>query len=260
MREKEGDRKEKLTASDYRIERITSDNKFFRQAVSILRKNFPPELLGDIENFADNFSKKEREKMYPDQVYMLAAKDRRGNVKGVTIFNYLDRVEHPDEKIGSGIAYGEYIAVSSDAQGSGLGSRLFIERIARIHKDGYKPSAFVWEVAKPNPELQSLDKISVAKRLKFFERLGGKVIAGIDYKMPTYTHYREIPAYLLIRSLRKNLPINRWYVKGIVYAIIYDVFRYDLDISESRADELYQEIIKSMDNKRLRLVNPTQVL
>ena len=108
-------------------------------------------------------------------------------------------------------------------------------------------------------EVIVVDNASTDTTSQVAENLGAKVIGGIDYRIPTHTHKREIPAYLLLRSLKANLTFDRYFVRGIVHALIYDVFRYDRDVSQLRADELYEKIINSIETDKLTLIDPSQI-
>ncbi len=240
------------SAIDFKIKRVTSAGGDFTKAVDLLKENFPTALLGDVDSFKELFDQSEQAEIAPDKFFFIVAKDDKDQVVGMAIFNYLDRPAESDDPIGSGVAYLEYIAVSAKARRIKLASRLYWECIQAVNREGYFPSAFVAEVAKTDKDL-GLSEESVSGRLNFFSGLGAKVVQGVDYRMPTFTHKREIPAYLLVRPLKADFQFDLWFIRGVVYALVYDVFRYDREISQSRADQLYQLIIDSVDRSRLSL-------
>lgn len=246
------------SALDFTVKRIASADFNFRKALDLLKENFPPALLGDVDSFKEFFDQAGQEAMTPDRFFFIVAKDDKNQVVGMAIFNYLDRPAESNDPIGSGVAYLEYIAVAPYARRLKLASRLYWECIQAMNREGYSPSAFIAEVAKMDEDL-GLSEESVSGRLKFFSGLGAKVVQGIDYKMPTFTHKREIPAYLLVRPLKADFQFDLWFVRGVVYALVYDVFRYDREISETRADQLYQSIVASIDRGDLSLIKPVRL-
>lgn len=243
-----------ITAADFKIEDVSSVDRGFRAGLRLLRTYFPDALLANPESFAEYYD--EEEELKPDQFFFQVAKDPKGNVVGVSIFNYLDRPAGSADPVGRGIIYREYIAVHPRVARSRLGSRLFWESVRRVHQEGYRPSAVVAEIVKSDPNVPGLDQNAVLGRLKFYEGLGAKVIHGINYRMPTFTHKREIPAFLMVRPLHKDFKLDLWFVRSLVYALIYDVFRYDGEISAKRAEELYGSIVTSIDRDNLKLANP----
>ncbi|MBI4058620.1 GNAT family N-acetyltransferase [Candidatus Microgenomates bacterium] len=238
-----------IPMSNWPIKRIVSADYDFMAACRLLKDNFPEPLLGNVESYAQILVMEERENEYPDESYFLVIKDMSERVAGTAIFAYLKRPN---------VIYLEYIATERKHRRSGIASRLLWEGIKMIRHYGYSPQAIVMEVAKPSEELDGYDVESVRKRLKFFADLGSKVIEGVDYRMPTYTHQREIPAYLIVRPLSENFHFEKWQARQILWALFYHVFRYDGDISEERADKLYKITSASISN--LSLVDPRKAL
>lgn len=254
MREFEHTNKSEASAVDYTIEALTEPNKLFNESIALLQILFPGLLGTHVESYKEYF--KEQELMLPDKFFFLVAKDKNGRVAGVSIFNYLDR---PSESVNSdrdGVIYLEYIGVHPRAARLGLGSRLFWESVKTVLDGGYKPSAVIAEIVKSDPQTPTLEEESVRGRLKFFAGLGAKLLSGIDYHIPTYMHQREIPAFLILRTLHEDVRIDLWFVRSLVYALVHDGFRYDEEISERRAEELYATIVASIDRHNLKLVNP----
>ncbi len=256
MSESEPKKNSELITSDYSIESVVEQNASFVGGVRLLQALFPEVSRKHLESYGEYFIKIEKEQMYPDRFFFLVAKDKNGRVVGVSVFNYLDR---PSESINTdrnGVIYLEYIGVHPTVGRTRLGSRLFWESVNLVINEGYKPSAVLAEVVKADPQIPALGEETVNDRLKFFSRLGARILSGIDYKIPTYRHQGEIPAILLIRTLDSDVRVDLWFVRAIIYALVYDVFRYDGEISEERAEETYSSIIGSIDRQNLRLVDP----
>lgn len=256
MNEFEIIKRPELPAIDYTIESVVEPNTSFIGGIRLLQTLFPEVSRKHIESYKEYFTELEKKEMYPDKFFFLVAKDLNDRVMGVSVFNYLDRSSESIETDRNGVIYLEYIGIHPRVSRVRLGSRLFWESVSLVINEGYKPSALIAEVVKADPQIPTFEEEMVNGRLKFFSGLGAKVLSGIEYGIPTYTHRREIPAYLIVRTLHQDVQVDLWFVRSLIYALVHDGFKYDEEISEKRAEELYTSIISSIDRQNLRLVDP----
>jgi hypothetical protein len=116
----------------------------------------------------------------------------------------------------SGFSLLEYMAVSEAKRGEGRGSDLF-QRTAT-----FRPQPLLLEVEDPDPDLggSPLDR---ARRIRFYSRLGCRLVPDIAYVMPQVSQQEPPPMRLMIANyLEPALPtalLSRWV--SDIYAQVY---------------------------------------
>lgn len=112
----------------------------------------------------------------------------------------------------------EYLAVSHEAQGAGLGATLFASAVACA---GDRTGLLEVDALPPDDDDR---RGKAGRRLAFYGRLGCRRVAGVDYLLPLDTYGTPPPMLLLanapahVSSLRRDC-MERWL--RLIYSQVY---------------------------------------
>ena len=127
----------------------------------------------------------------------------------------------------------DYMAVKPDYQGQGLGREIFEGTFERFASDIPNGTGLVMEIQREDiPNLQEREINERKNRIRFYMKMGVKILEGVNYFLPPIQHGIKPEAmYLMIRlhSERQYLPKESvfQYIRAI-YSTIYQYHANDL--------------------------------
>ena len=124
----------------------------------------------------------------------LATRDHA--IMGLSIFRY-----HPDQEFG----YLWYLCVDESTRGTGIGGKLFRATVdaltAVARENGRRIKGMMFEISRLDSQSHPVYG-DPHRRLRFYERLGARMIMGYDYRQPPIPPYPdEVPLELMFRPI-----------------------------------------------------------
>jgi GNAT superfamily N-acetyltransferase len=166
-----------------RIETISSlSDPHFPAWLDLFELSFPPAERVLVSTFLRALS--ERDPAAPHT--LLAASDYDDSLVGIAHF----QVFHAQR-----VAYLWYLAVTPKRQGAGAGSDIYH---AVIDKLPSSVGALLIEVEQPRLARNEQERRLAQRRITFYERLGARLLLGIDYLQSVGPHQPVIPMHLLV--------------------------------------------------------------
>lgn len=115
----------------------------------------------------------------------------------------------------------EYLAVAQVAQGQGLGAALFAASVAHAGRDRIG----LLEVdAMPPADAGSERRGEVGRRLAFYDRLGCRQVAGVDYVLPLKSFGAPPPMVVLAHAPADVESVARGTLHGWLRTIYVEVY------------------------------------
>ena len=105
--------------------------------------------------------------------YRVAAAVHETSVVGGTVFNLLPRCQ---------IGFLSYIFASRAARGQGVGKFIYNEVVRALLGGG--ADGLLFEIERPDLATTAPDQAERTRRLRFFTRMGARVVEGLDYLQP----------------------------------------------------------------------------
>lgn len=125
--------------------------------------------------------------------WLLATKG--DSVLGLSIFKYC-----PEARFG----YLWYLCVDESTRGTGIGGRLYsatVERLRTIAKaNGQSLKGMMFEISRLDSESHPVYG-DPHRRLRFYERLGARMILGYDYWQPAIPPHPKVPLQLMFHPV-----------------------------------------------------------
>jgi GNAT superfamily N-acetyltransferase len=160
------------------------------QMRSLYEKSFHPEETRDWAGMTESLGSDDigRTRM------TLATRDH--TVMGLSIFRY-----HPEQEFG----YLWYLCVDESTRGAGVGGKLFCATVdaltAAARENGLRIKGMMFEISRLDSESDPVYG-DPHRRLKFYERLGARMILGYDYYQPPIPPYPDnVPLELMFRPI-----------------------------------------------------------
>ena len=147
------------------------------QARALYECSFPTEELRDFDG------------LFERNPSILVA--RKGDVLlGFSIFRVLEEAS---------LGYLWYLCVDQSARGGGIGRQLY-QRTLDSLKNGNGLKGLIFEVERLDSESHPVYGNPI-RRVKFYERLGARLILGYDYRQPPIPPYGEVPLQLMYHPI-----------------------------------------------------------
>jgi ribosomal protein S18 acetylase RimI-like enzyme len=147
------------------------------QARALYECSFP---IQELRDFDELFERNPR---------LLAARD--GDLLlGFSIFRILEEAS---------LGYLWYLCVDQSARGRGIGRQLY-QRTLDSLKNGNHLKGLIFEVERLDSESHPIYGDPI-RRVKFYERLGARLILGYDYRQPPIPPYGEVPLQLMYHPI-----------------------------------------------------------
>lgn len=173
---------------------VSASDKVLRQMQALYERSFPPAERRPFEHVRRML---DVERPHCG-IHLLAGLDGDG-LLGLSIFRYL-----PQASLG----YLWYLCVAESARGMGLGGRLYgetldvLRRDAELFRTGLR--GLVFEVERPSAEPDPAYGDPI-RRVRFYERLGARLLFGYDYWQPAIPPYGPVPLQLMFHPLDLGL-------------------------------------------------------
>lgn len=114
---------------------------------------------------------------------------------GLSFFKYYREAE---------IGYLWYICVDLETRGSGIGTKLYQDSVAALiqaaRESGGRIKGIIFEVERLDSEAHPVIGDPI-RRVKFYERLGARLILGYDYRQPPKPPHGPVPLQLMFHPL-----------------------------------------------------------
>lgn len=150
------------------------------QARILYERSFPPEERNDFGRI--------QQAAVDGRVHALAAQNGNSLV-GLSIFKHIKEAR---------LGYLWYLCVDDSTRGSGIGSRLCEKTIEVLENIGGL-RGLIFEVGRINSKPHPMFGDPI-RRIRFYQRLGARLIMGYDYWQPPIPPHGPVPLQLMFRS------------------------------------------------------------
>lgn len=169
------------------IRRITTgSDELMAKIRSLYEASFPPEELRPFEQIRDELVVPNGKRL----ARLIVALDG-DEVPGISIFALF-----PEASLG----YLWYICVDPNTRGSGVGGRLYRESLEILRRDadglGLPFKGMIFEVERLTTEAHPVYG-DPFRRIRFYQRLGARLIEGYDYHQPPIPPHGPVPLQLM---------------------------------------------------------------
>lgn len=173
------------------IRTITSGpEKLMAGICSLYEASFPPEELRPFEQIREELAALNGDR----RTRLIAALDG-DSVPGISIFAVFPNAS---------IAYLWYLCVDPQARGAGLGRRLYRESLDLLSRDAIdlqmELKGMIFEVERITTDAHPVYGDPI-RRIRFYERLGARLIEGYDYHQPPIPPHGPVPLQLMFHPL-----------------------------------------------------------
>ncbi len=189
----------------------TTASSEFEQTLQIYSSSFPAVETKPVEKIVDML------KNDHDYHLLVAVKDRL--VVGMALL-YVFR------SLGIGLL--DYMAVTLGHQGRGIGSKLFRYTLERFRAEVTNPTGLLLEVQKEDVN-DSAERRKRIDRIRFYARLGAKILVGVNYRLPPQHGSDPEETYLMIVPLKNLRSLSKNSILEFVKAVYSRVYRYQSD-------------------------------
>jgi GNAT superfamily N-acetyltransferase len=200
------------------------------QAKALYERSFPKEELNDFEQMMQALGGGEMR----GRPRLIIAWDE-DKLLGLSFFKYYPKAE---------LGYLWYIAVDESTRGSGIGTKLYRATLDALvqaaRESGGRIKGLIFEVERLDSEAHPIFGDPI-RRVKFYERLGARLILGYDYWQPPIPPHGPVPLQLMFHPL--DLPESECTSSALAH-IITDFLR------------SAQDTKVTVDPEGLRLQNP----
>ena len=120
-----------------------------------------------------------------------------------------------------------YVATAPDARGAG-GGRALVEHAwqlgaAELQAKNLDPTGLIWEIEDPDAAVGELERAERQKRVRFFRRLGGELLAR-SYMQPPVDGVAPVPMRLMYRPAPGSHLPTEPAVDALVRAIYFEKY------------------------------------
>lgn len=187
------------------------------QAKELYEISFPPAERHDFSRICQA----EEEQDDPGRPRVLAALNGDLLV-GLSIFKHLAEVS---------LGYLWYLCVRESTRGSGIGRRLYNRTLEALIEStqGYGLKGLIFEVGRLDSEPHPIYGDPI-RRIRFYERLGARLILGYDYCQPPIPPHGPVPLQLMFHPL--GLQPSEC-TEGELVRIVADFLRYGQGMEEA---------------------------
>ncbi|MBP6963995.1 MAG: GNAT family N-acetyltransferase [Armatimonadetes bacterium] len=169
---------------------VAAPEEIMESIRSLYEISFPKEELRPFEQIVGELSSPGEER----RTHMIAALDGE-KVLGLSVF-----VLFPTASLG----YLWFLCVDPDTRGLGLGGRLYDASVEWLRRDaealGVDLSGVIFEVERLTTEAHPIYG-DPHRRIRFYERLGARMIAGYDYHQPPIPPHGPVALQLMFHPM-----------------------------------------------------------
>ncbi len=164
------------------------------QMRSLYEASFPPEELRPFERIREELVSPNGER----RTHLLAALDG-DRVLGLSLFALFPKAS---------LGYLWYLCVDPDTRGSGVGGMLYCESLEHLRRDasgqGVGLKGMIFEVERLTTESHPVYG-DPFRRIRFYERLGARMVEGYDYYQPAIPPHGPVPLQLMFHPLETGV-------------------------------------------------------
>ena len=121
----------------------------------------------------------------------------------------------------------DYMAVQKDQRSLGIGSKLFAKTLEFLKQD--IPSSFLLLEVEDPALSSSLERVARLRRVRFYQKLGAKVVTNFRYLMPPLSGNSPTNMLLTVYTGSNRVALNSQSLAHIVTAIYLKVYEGDED-------------------------------
>jgi len=184
------------------------DSTEFQQSLQIYSSSFPPVETKPIERI--------KSMLRDDENYHLYAAINKNKVLGFSLLYFFKNL---------GIALLDYMAVAPENQSKGIGSIIFWHNIQELESKIANPVGLILEVQREDG-FGSTEAIRRKRRLRFYTKLGARLLEGVNYLIPPQYGSEPEKTYLMILPLKRVNSFTKETVVKYINAIYNGVYGY----------------------------------
>jgi len=184
------------------------DSTEFQQSLQIYSSSFPPVETKPIERI--------KSMLRDDENYHLYAAINKNKVLGFSLLYFFKNL---------GIALLDYMAVAPENQSKGIGSIIFWHNIQELESKIANPVGLILEVQREDG-FGSTEAIRRKRRLRFYTKLGARLLEGVNYLIPPQYGSEPEKTYLMILLLKRVNSFTKETVVKYINAIYNGVYGY----------------------------------
>ena len=124
--------------------------------------------------------------------HRLVCVDEQGQFLGMARYSFVPNIP---------LIYLIYLAVVPEQRSAGIGGQLFEEVRRHAHHQHPSGKIMAWEVERPDAAAAGEEARLSERRIQFYRRLGGKLVAGIDYAIQNRPELPVVPLHLMALPL-----------------------------------------------------------
>lgn len=140
----------------------------------------------------------------------------------------------------------DYMAVVPKQQSKGIGTTIFNHSVEKLSSYIHNPIGMLLEIQKEN-SVDPIDSGKRAMRIKFYARLGVKMLNGVRYLIPPQYGNEPEETYLMILPLQKIESLSKSLVLEYASAIHKNVYHYKSNDLLNRIAKTMPETIRFLD-------------
>ncbi len=165
----------------------TAPENTMAQIRKLYEMSFPPAELREFERIAGDLVSPNGER----RTSLLAAIEGE-SVLGISIYAVFPR---------ESLAYLWYLCVDPETRGAGVGGRLYRASLDQLDSDGWTDlKGMIFEVERLSSEAHPIYG-DPHRRVRFYQRLGARMIEGYDYHQPPIPPHDPVPLQLMFHPL-----------------------------------------------------------
>ncbi len=169
----------------------TGPEELMARIQALYERSFPPQELRPFDRICQEIAEPTPER----RTHLIAAlEDDRA--LGISIFALFPQAS---------LAYLWYICVAPETRGAGIGGKLYQESLECLGMDalamGLDMKGMIFEVERLDSESHPVYG-DPHRRVRFYERLGARLIMGYDYHQPAIPPHDPVPLQLMFHPMK----------------------------------------------------------
>jgi GNAT superfamily N-acetyltransferase len=208
------------------------DSSKGKKSLDIYKSYFPPNETRPVEKIVEMLRNDENYRLYgyPND-------NDDNDIIGISLM-YIFR------SLGIGLL--DYMAVISDYQRRGFGKKIFDDTFKKFESDMPNGIGLLMEIQREDmPDLQEQESVIRKDRIRFYMRMGAKILDGVNYILPPIQPgFKAEEMYLMIKPVADIHYLPKESVIRYIEAIYSTIYQYPgNDLLNTISQKLPAEII-----------------